>query len=149
MVDHADIVRVLRALKHLPLVLLSLLVRQQCFLHMHLLFTLDLAHLLLELLFLFLKALLLGEGGSASIARVLLILNFFLLFLQFSLQAHLLVFLSLSHGHASSCHFLRFQLFELLNLPLLLEVLPVAGLFGFFLRLLLLFNRVRLHALLA
>lgn len=147
LIHYADVV--LRALVHLSLVLLGLLVRHLSLLHVHLPLTLDLVNLLLKLLLFLLQALFFGESCSASAPCIMLVLNLLLLFGKFGLKAHFFILLGLAHCQASPCHLLRLKLFQVLDLALLLEVLLVSRLFSFLFCLFLLSHGVILQTLLA
>ena len=147
LIHYANVV--LRALVHLSLVLLGLLVRHLSLLHVNLPLTLDLLNLLLKLLFLLLQALFFGKSCSASAPCIMLVLNLLLLFGKFGLKAHFFILLGLAHCQASPCHLLRLKFFQVLDLALFLEVLLVSRLFSFLFCLFLLSYGVILQTLLA
>ena len=118
------------------------------FLKMNLLFALNLVHLLFKLLLFVLQSLLFSDSSCTSVSRIPLILNFFLLLDQFSFKAHFFAFMCLAHGQARPSHLLGLELFELLNLILLCEVLLIACLLGLFLGLLLFAHGIVFQALL-
>ena len=95
LIHYANVV--LRALVHLSLVLLGLLVRHLRLLHVHLPLTLDLLNLLLKLLLFLLQTLFFGESCSASAPCIMLVLNLLLLFGKFGLKAHFFILLGLAH----------------------------------------------------
>ena len=140
---------VLRALVHLSLVLLGLLVSHLSLLHVHLPLTLDLVNLLLKLLLFLLQTLFFSESRSASAPCIMLVLNLLLLFGKFGLKAHFFILLGLAHCQASPCHLLRLKFFQVLDLALFLEVLLVSRLFSFLFCLFLLSHGVILQTLLA